>query len=381
VIGRGLRRRSYALNDSGLFDPEYAEVYGVPFSFIPCAGTAKVIRPPAIATRVRAMEDREHLEITFPRVIGYRYELGGESLRAEFDEDSVRVLSTQDLPTKTENAPIVGESVIMTLDDLKARREQEVAFLLAKRTLEKYFRDDDGNVKQWVFPSLLSISREWLQKCVRCKDNTFPQLLLLVEYADDAADRIHRAIVRADDQAKTLMPVLRPYDTVGSTRYVDFDTTKSTFVTDPAKCHVSHVVNDSGWEAKMAQTLEEMDEVVSYAKNEHLGFKIPYTLDGKESNYEPDFIVRVRDLPSPADGRGAGGEGSHGPDDLLNLIVEVTGQQRKDKEAKAATARTMWVPAINNHGGFGRWAYIEDFDPWDAQHAIREFLTEAQPKA
>src|SRR2546427_2427419 len=39
VVGRGLRRMSYSLNDGGHFDPEYAEVYGVPFSFIPCAGT------------------------------------------------------------------------------------------------------------------------------------------------------------------------------------------------------------------------------------------------------------------------------------------------------------------------------------------------------
>src|SRR3990172_8779992 len=36
VVGRGLRRMSYALNGHGMFDPEYAEVYGVPFSFIPC---------------------------------------------------------------------------------------------------------------------------------------------------------------------------------------------------------------------------------------------------------------------------------------------------------------------------------------------------------
>jgi type III restriction enzyme len=35
VVGRGLRRRSYAVNSEGLYEPEYAEVYGVPFAFIP----------------------------------------------------------------------------------------------------------------------------------------------------------------------------------------------------------------------------------------------------------------------------------------------------------------------------------------------------------
>ncbi|MDO8616111.1 MAG: DEAD/DEAH box helicase family protein [Dehalococcoidia bacterium] len=363
VIGRGLRRRSYVLNDDGHFDPEYAEVYGVPFSFIPCAGAQKQPRLGAVPTRVKALEERAHLEITFPRLVGYRYELPGEKLTATFTEDSVRVLSTEDIPTKTENAPIVGETVIMTLDDLKQRRDQEVAFLLAKRTLEKYFRDEDGNVRQWLFPQLLGVARRWLAECVRCKDNTFPQLLLLVEFADDAAGRIYRAIVASTEGQKTLMPVLTPYDTIGSTRYVDFDTTKATYQTNAEKCHVSHVVCDSNWEAKMAQSLEDMDEVVCYVKNENPALTIPYTLDGQEKSYLPDFIVRLDD--------------GHGSEDLLNLIIEVTGEKRKDKETKSATAKTMWVPAVNNHGGFGRWAYIEDFDPWNAQNAIREFLVTA----
>ncbi len=60
----------------------------------------------------------------------------------------------------------------------------------------------------------------------------------------------------------------------------------------------------------------------------------------------------------------------------LTLIVEVSGENRKDKAAKAATARTLWVPAVNNHGGFGRWAYLEITDPWDAQNTIRAALKE-----
>lgn len=59
-----------------------------------------------------------------------------------------------------------------------------------------------------------------------------------------------------------------------------------------------------------------------------------------------------------------------GSDDLLNLIIEVTGEKKKDKSAKVATARTLWVPAINNHGGFGRWDFIEIDDPWDAKNQI-----------
>ena len=49
-------------------------------------------------------------------------------------------------------------------------------------------------------------------------------------------------------------------------------------------------------------------------------------------------------------------------------------REKKDKAAKVATAHTLWVPAINNHGGFGRWAFIEISDPWNAKNLIRASL-------
>lgn len=42
----------------------------------------------------------------------------------------------------------------------------------------------------------------------------------------------------------------------------------------------------------------------------------------------------------------------------------------KDKAAKVATARTLWVSAVNKHGGFGRWDFIEIVDPWDAENVL-----------
>ena len=112
---------------------------------------------------------------------------------------------------------------------------------------------------------------------------------------------------------------------MGSTRYVDFDTTRPTYETRPDRCHISHVVADTeSWEQKMAQVLEEMEEVICYAKNQNLGFAIPYTIDGEEKNYYPDFLVRVQ----------------HG-EEPLNLIIEVTGEKKKEKAAKVATARNL----------------------------------------
>ena len=381
VVGRGLRRMSYSVNDDGRFDPEYAEVYGVPFSFIPCSGAGGDPKPGPMPTRVRALEERIKCEITFPRLLGYRYDIADEPLGCEFSDDTHTALSTADIPTVTENRPIVGQTSIHTLDDLKSRREQEVAFLLAKLTLEKYFRADgqhhngdesnghakehrfDAQVQIWRFPEVLAIARRWLSECVTLKDHTFPQLLLLLEFAHNAADKIYLSIVKGSSsgQSKILMPILQPYDTLGSTRYVDFDTTKPTWPTSPEKCHISHVVADTdSWEQKMAQTLEQMPEVVRYVKNHGLNFTIPYTIDGDERRYYPDFIAQFDD--------------GRGPEDLLNLIVEVSGLPKKDKAAKVATARNLWAPAINNDGSFGRWKFIEIVDPWDAERTIRSFI-------
>jgi type III restriction enzyme len=380
VMGRALRRISYAHESKEIavnsatvtidaFDPEYAEVYGVPFAFIPCAGSQKKLKPGILPTRVRALPEREHLAIAFPRLLGYRYEIGRTELKADFDNPGCRyTLSTENLPTTTINAPIVGESSIHTLDELRSKREQEVAFLLAKLTLEKYFRDDgqpktersgvhkfDADVQAWLFPQVLAIAKEWLKVAVTYKAKTYPQMLLLYEFAHDAADCIYQAIA-AGEPIKKIKPILRPYEAIGSTCGVDFDTSRPVYITDGDRCHISHVVADTdSWEQKMAQVLESMDEVVCYVKNQGLGFFIPYTYGGQQRNYQPDFIVRVND----------------GREDLLNLIVEVSGEARADKAAKVSTAKELWLSAINGYGDFGRWEFINITDPWDAENTIK----------
>ena len=90
------------------------------------------------------------------------------------------------------------------------------------------------------------------------------------------------------------------------------------------------------------------------AEDEHAPKTMRYPRD---PSLDPQLVWKGKDEQDPAD--------------LLNLIVEVTGEKKKDKAAKVATAHSLWVPAINNHGGFGRWAFIEISDPWDAQKTIR----------
>jgi type III restriction enzyme len=78
--------------------------------------------------------------------------------------------------------------------------------------------------------------------------------------------------------------------------------------------------------------------------------------------------------PLVGEDKGEGAKASREGD--LNLIIEVTGEHKKDKAAKVSTAKTLWIPAINNHGGFGRWEFIEITDPWNAKNEIQTALKE-----
>jgi type III restriction enzyme len=131
VIGRALRRQSYDLNEGGLFNVEYADVFGIPFDF-----TAKpVVAPPQRPRETVAVKavrpDRDVLEIRFPRVEGYRVELPEERLVANFNDDSTLEL-TPDLvgPSTTRNSGIIGEAVDLNLAHLRDVRTSTLVYQL-----------------------------------------------------------------------------------------------------------------------------------------------------------------------------------------------------------------------------------------------------------
>jgi hypothetical protein len=157
-------------------------------------------------------------------------------------------------------------------------------------------------------------TRRWLDECVipYLGDGAYPQLLLLAEWSHAAAERVHRAIVMGTPGEKRMIPILRPYDAIGSTDDVLFETTKVCF--DTTKSHINKVAQDSNWETELAQKLELMPEVTAYAKNQGLNLKIPYTFEGRAANYVPDFLIFLRD---PA---------GRGDDDLLTLLLEARGR-------------------------------------------------------
>jgi type III restriction enzyme len=348
VIGRALRRQSYELNEENLFNVEYADVLGIPFDF-----TAKPViappQPPRETIQVKAVRpDRDHLEIRFPRVQGYRVELPQERLTAEFNDDSVMELTPELVgPTTTQNAGIIGEAVDLTLIHTDDLRRSTLLYHLTKRLLYTKWRDDGGEPKLHLFGQLKRITNQWLDACLVCKGGTNPAQLMYQDLADMACERINAGIMRAQmDGARPVKAVPDPYNPTGSTMHVNFNTSKtSRWQTDSRLCHVNWVILDSDWEAEFCRVVEAHPRVKAYVKNRNLGLEVPYRYGSATRTYIPDFIVLVDD--------------GRGDEDPLHLIVEIKGYRREDAKEKRSTMETYWVPGVNNLGGYGRWAFAE----------------------
>lgn len=310
VVGRGLRRQSYDLNpETGRFDVEYADIMGIPFDFAssPQKVTPTVAKP---VTRVHAIRERAELEIRFPRVSGYRRDLPSEKLEAKFTADSRLEITPADIgPTSVVMEGIVGAGVTITPLVLDRLRPSEISFNLAKHLLYAQFRDDEGFPKQHLFPQIQRIARKWLDEGYLVTKGVPIGAILYQDQLARAAEKIDIALTRGSEGR--LLAVLDPYNPRGSTRFVNFITSKPVWRTgaQPPKCHISHVVLDSSWEEQLALTLENHPRVLAYAKNQAMGFDIPYLEAGVMRRYVPDFLVRLED----------------GGDEPLNLILEVKG--------------------------------------------------------
>jgi type III restriction enzyme len=348
VVGRGLRRQSYDLNPkTGLFDVEYADIMGIPFDFASSPQKATPTAPKPV-TRVHAIKERAELEIRFPRVSGYRRDLPSEKLDAQFTADSRLEITPADIgPTSVVMEGIVGAGVTITPLVLERLRHSEISFNLAKHLLYTQFRDDEGFPKQHLFPQIQRLARRWLDEGYLVTKGVPIGAILYQDQLARAAERINIALTRGSEGR--LLAVLDPYNPRGSTRFVNFITSKPVWKTgaQPPKCHISHVVLDSSWEEQLALTLENHPRVLAYAKNQAMGFDIPYLDAGVMRRYVPDFLVRL-DI---------------GDDEPLNLILEVKGIRDESDKAKAQTTRDLWVPGVNTRGGFGRWRF-EEFRDW-----------------
>ena len=351
VVGRALRRQSYDLNDADRLDVEYADVLGVPFDFAAAPAVAPPPPPKPTVHVHAASPERDALEITFPRVSGYRVDLPGDRVTANFNDDSVLRLTPELIgPSIVRNEGIIGEGVNLDLVQTGEIRRQTLAMNLAYHLIMNKWRDDDGAPRLNLYGQMKRVAGAWLDECLQCEGGAYPAQLMYREIADMACDRIIAAIIResVDDGARAIRAVLDPYSPVGSTMDVDFRTSKPVYRTDARKCHINYVAMDSGWEGEFTRVVESHPRAIAYVKNQGMGFGVPYRFAAQNRTYLPDFIIRLDD----------GG----GADDPLNLIVEIKGYRGEDAKEKRNTMETLWIPGVNALRRHGRWAFAEFTD-------------------
>ena len=356
IVGRALRRQSYHLNDkTGRFDVEYADVLGIPFDF-----TAKPVvapaQPPRETVLVKAVTpERDACEIRFPRVQGYRVELPNDRLTAKFDDDSTLRLTPELVgASRVLNEGVIGEGVELTLEHTKQVRRNTVLYHLTKHLLEKHWRDPNDEPRLYLFGELKRMARLWLDEHLDCVGDTNPAQLMFLELADMACQKITDGIVEAHQGSRPITPVLDTYNPEGSTRHVRFTTSKKTrWETAAERCHINWAICDSGWEAEFCRVAEAHPRVRAYVKNQNLGLEVPYRYGSESRRYLPDFVVLIDD--------------GRGPDDLLQLVIEVKGYRREDAKVKAATMKTYWIPSVNRLQTYGRWVFRELRDVYEME--------------
>ncbi len=333
VVGRGLRRTSY----DDLTQPEYVDVYGVPFQLLPFARASRstIIDPPD-TTPVSDLADRAHMRIEFPRVEQVIHDVG-DRITIDLDQFEPVVISPENDPQATyvefeggsPGQGLGGE----TQDRQRAYERFRVQRLVFRLAAELVQTCNPQGPKPWLFPQMARIVQQVIDEKVQyARDLHDRRELANLRYAGVLRERILTALRSSEHDA--LMPVLNEFSPRGSTDGVSFRTTKDCVPT--TKSHLAHAVCDSQLEVSIVAQLETDPRVAFYVKNERLYFEIPYRWQGLPGRYRPDFLVRL------VDGR--------------TLVLEGKGRRQERDDDKHQAAR-RWRDAVNDWGAMGRWEF------------------------
>ena len=386
VVGRGLRRIDYDPDPkTGMLTEEYVDVYGIPFSVIPYKGRPGKQKAPEDRPKnhVRALEDRAGMEIRFPVVEGCSFALRRNLIRCDVAGLPELRIDPSDEPTATFLLPTVGyregypsrgtANIPFDVQDREAYYQhthvQAIEFAIARLIVER-LTSHSGNgsdakrrvmrlqSRHQLFPQVYRFVNEYVRTRVDFQD-CHPCELGLEKYVTRLTERISGAIEPADAEGEPpLMPVLNRYKPIGSTRDVDFKTTKPVWSTNIS--HINQVVADTAtWEQGAAFRLEQLRDraVKFYAKNDHLSFVIPYEYQGVQHSYEPDFLVRLRND--------------------VTLILEIKGLETEQDRAKHAAAR-HWVSAVNNWAQLGQWDFRVCRNPQELGRTLGQSCSTAE---
>jgi len=359
VVGRGLRRTSYEINpQTGLFEAEYVNIFGVPFTFLPHESTeSDPPLPPEPKTLVQVDAANADYEIRWPNIVRIEHIIQPK-LTVDWAHLPPLELDAANTARVAELAPILeGKPDVTKIDRIELERLagefriQRIIFETARDVFDQIQNAWKGNRKV-LFAQLLHLVEQFIRSnsiritpLVFNEDELRRRLIITLNMS-----RVIQHLLDAVRQENTelLEPVFdrgHPIRSTGEMRawYTGKPCTRT------KKSHINVCVYDSTWESSDAFMLDNSDAVAAWAKNDHLGFEIAYLYQGVVRKYRPDFLVRLTN------------------GDML--ILETKGEESEQDRVKHRYL-DEWVKAINAHGGFGYWRWAVARKPGDIQDIL-----------
>jgi type III restriction enzyme len=361
VVGRGLRRTSYDVGEDGLFVPEYVNIFGVPFTFLPHEGGADGPPPPPAKpkTEIKPVKEKVEHEITFPNVVRIDH-VYKPKLSLNIEKVKTLELDPYESITEAELAAIIAgkpNPAALSEIDLKEIAErfrlQSIIFKIASTIYNSEKKPDWKGSKETFLIQLISIIEKFIySNKIVIKNPLFNQdeirkRILIMLNMNKVVQHIWSEIRAVNTEALT--PVFDKESPIRSSG--DIRTWWTSKPCEPfEKTHINFVVVDSKWEYLEAKTINESNVVKSFVKNDHLNFVVYYNYQGVVRRYFPDFLIKLTTSE--------------------NLIIETKGQDNEQNKTKRAYL-DEWCRAINQHGGFGKWSWAVSFDPNDLDQILQ----------
>jgi len=367
VVGRGLRRTSYEVNpETGPFEAEYVNIFGVPFTFLPHEGGGDGPPPPPTPkTAVEPDPAKAEFEIRWPNVV--RIERVFQP-RLTLDWSKVRRLELDAAETRkvAELAPILeGRPDVTQIDRIELERlarefrTQRIIFETARDVFDQMKHTWRGS-REVLLAQLVRIVEQFIRSDriaisppLFYQDELRRRMIITLNMS-----RVVQHVWEAVRQENTerLTPVFDRDHPIRSTGEM-----RTWYTGKPCertrRSHINVCVYDSTWEASDAFVVDDSDAVSAWVKNDHLGFEVLYVDRGVVRKYRPDFLVRL-----------ANGD---------MLVLETKGQDTEQDRVKRRYL-DEWTEAVNAHGGFGRWRWAVAHHPGE----IRDILMQGQePRA
>lgn len=365
VVGRGLRRTSYDLAEgSDMFTPEYVNIFGIPFTFLPHEsdeqGTPPTTPP---KTQVEALKERSEYEIRWPNIIRLD-RVFKPQLTVDLDRIDTLELNAADTRLRADLAPIIDGKT-----DLTKCTEIDLQKLDAELRMQRIVFEASGQVYDLMKTSWQNEATKFalLGQVIRLVEEYLKSGAIVINPPLFNTDPVRQRIIYMMnmnkivqhlwsfiklEQTEKIAPIFDPNKKIRSTADMPtWFTSKPCYITKTSQ--ISHCVFDSAWEATESYVIEKNPHVTAWAKNDHLGFEILYVFDGVVRKYLPDFLIRL--------------------DNGKTLILETKGQEtRRDKEKRKALSE--WVAAVNSLGEYGEWCNDVSYNIADVDGIIARYI-------